>query len=245
MGMPVTWFEINGPEPKQTAEFFSELFGWHTETVEGGYVLIDTHSGRGINGGIGNPPEGQGAHSVFYAQTPDIQSALDKAVSMGAKTVMPVTEIPEMVTFATFTDPFGNLVGIIKGEETEAGEVSPGDNPPVDWFELSCTEPRKAWDFYRELFGWTIEGGGGDEGFLHGGVDSGSGATKGGIGSSPSGKPQMIMYAYVDDLAKYLERAEALGAKTVGPATKVDEHTHVAVFADPQGNTFGLYNSQD
>lgn len=245
MGMPVTWFEINGPEPAKTAEFFSELFGWHTETVEGGYVLIDTHAGRGINGGLGNPPHGQEAHSIFYAQSPDIQAVLDRAVAMGSKTVVPVTEIPEMVTYATFTDPFGNLIGLIKGDESETGGVSAGDNPPVDWFELSCAEPRKAWDFYRELFGWTIEGGGDDEGRLHAGVESGSGGATGGIGSSPSGKPQMVMYALVDDLSKYLERAEALGATMVMPATKVDEHTHIAVFADPQGNTFGLYSTQD
>ena len=245
MGMPVTWFEINGPEPEQTAKFFSELFGWHTETVEGGYVLIDTHAGRGINGGIGNPPQGQEAHSVFYAQTADIQAVLDKASAMGSKTVVPVTEIPEMVTFATFTDPFGNLVGLIKGDESETGEVSAGNNPPVDWFELSCSEPQKAWDFYRDLFGWTIKGGGDDEGFVHAGVESGSGAAKGGLGSSPSGRAQMVMYAYVDDLAKYLERAEELGGKTMMPATKVDEHTTIAVFTDPQGNTFGLYSSDD
>jgi predicted enzyme related to lactoylglutathione lyase len=241
---PVAWFEINGPKPDQTAKFFSELFGWHTETVEGGYVLIDTHAGRGINGGFGKPPEGQEAHSIFYAQTPDIQGLLDKASALGSKTVVPVTEIPEMVTFATFTDPFGNLIGLIKGDESESVDVSAGDNPPVDWFELSCSEPQKAWDFYRDLFGWTIDRQEGD-GFVHGGVESGSGAVKGGIGSSPSGTPQMILYAFVEDLSKYLERAEGLGAKTVMPSTKVDDHTHIAVFTDPQGNTFGLYATED
>ena len=27
MGNPVTWFGVNGPEPEQTAKFYSELFG--------------------------------------------------------------------------------------------------------------------------------------------------------------------------------------------------------------------------
>jgi hypothetical protein len=34
---------------------------------------------------------------------------------MGGKTVVPVTEIPNVVTFALFQDPEGNMVGIIKG----------------------------------------------------------------------------------------------------------------------------------
>src|SRR5947209_18174145 len=168
MGNPVTWFEVNGPEPEQTAKFYSELFGGHTEGVEGGYILIDTHAGSGINGGIGQAREGQPPHAVFYVENPDIQALLEKAESLGAKTMVPVTEIPDMVTFAQFTDPFGNLVGLVQGDGST--NVSDGDNAPVDWFELSCSEPKKAWDFYAELFGWTITGDAREE-FVPGGVD--------------------------------------------------------------------------
>jgi len=35
---------------------------------------------------------------------------------MGGKTVVPVTHIPNMVTFAMFTDPEGHLVGLVKDE---------------------------------------------------------------------------------------------------------------------------------
>ena len=77
MGNPVTWFEVNGPEPEQTAKFYSEVFGWHTETVPGNYILIDTHSGAGMNGGIGQTREGQPPHSVFFVENPDIQKLLD------------------------------------------------------------------------------------------------------------------------------------------------------------------------
>ena len=244
MGNPVTWFEILGPDPAQTANFYGELFGWHTETVEGGYILIDTHSGRGSNGGIGTPhPNGQPG-SIFYAQGSDIQALLDKAESLGGKTVMPVTEVGDMVTYATFNDPWGNLVGLMKGDEGDPG-VSAGDNPPVDWFELSCAEPQKAWDFYETLFGWTIERDMGGEGGgpVHASIDTGGGGARGGIGSSPDGKPHVEMYAAVEDVAKYLEIAESLGGKSAMPPMKVDEHTEIAMFTDPQGTTFGLYSS--
>jgi hypothetical protein len=244
MGIPITWFEILGPDPERTAKFYSELFGWHTQTVQGGYVLIDTHSGRGMNGGIGAPPPGGQSGSVFYAEGPDIQSLLDRAVSLGGTVVMPVTEIPEVATYASFTDPWGNRIVLKKGDAT-GPTVSPGDNPAVDWVAIACAEPEKAWDFYRKLFGWTIDADMSGEGGgpVHGSVDTGSKVgARAGIGSSPDGKPRVDIYAAVDDLTKYLELAKGLGATIVMPAMKVDEHTEIAMFTDPQGTTFGLYS---
>ena len=39
----------------------------------------------------------------------------NKAESLGAKTLMPPTEIPDAVTMARFVDPEGNRVGMVKG----------------------------------------------------------------------------------------------------------------------------------
>ena len=242
MGNPVTWFEVHGPEPEQAAKFYSELFGWSMQSMpESNYTLIDTHAGSGINGGIGQTREDQPPQSVFYAENPDIKALLEKAESLGGKVVVPVTEIPDMVTFAHFTDPFGNLVGLVQGDGNT--NVSAGDNPPVDWFELSCSEPEKAWDFYGELFGWAIKADPGEH-FVHGSVDTGGGI-HGGIGGSPDGQPHVALYASVDDLQKYLERAESLGGKATMPPTQVDPHTSIAMFVDPQGTSFGIYASQD
>jgi predicted enzyme related to lactoylglutathione lyase len=243
MGNPITWFELLGSNPEQTAKFYGELFGWHTETTEGGYILIDTHSGKGMNGGIGEPPEGGQAGPVFYAQGPDIQALLDQAIALGSTVAQPVTEIPEMVTYATFIDPWGNRVGLMKGDG-DGAPVSSGDNPTVDWVEISCKEPEEAWKFYGKLFGWRVDADPSQgDGPIHGGIDTGSEfGARGGIGSSRDGNPSVEVYAKVDDLAKYLERAEGLDGKIVMPAMKVDEHTEIAMFVDPQGLTFGMYS---
>jgi predicted enzyme related to lactoylglutathione lyase len=237
MGYPVTWFEVNGPEPNKASAFYAELFGWNMKALpEANYILIDTHSGSGINGGIGETRQGQPAHGVMYVEGPDIQALLDKAESMGATTVVPRSTSMD-VTFAQFTDPFGNLVGLVEGDGSTA--VSEGDNPPVNWFEIASTEPKAAWDFYRELFGWEIEESSGD-GYVHGEVNAGKGIP-GGIGSSQSGEPSSRVYAQVDDLQKYVERAESLGGKTIVQPMSVGEGTSIALFADPQGTLFGLY----
>jgi predicted enzyme related to lactoylglutathione lyase len=48
----------------------------------------------------------------------------------------------------------------------------------------------------------------------------------------------------VDDLQKYLERAESFGPKTVMQPMWVEPLTSVAVFTDPQGATFRLFFHQ-
>ena len=65
----------------------------------------------------------------------------------------------------------------------------------------------------------------------------------GGIGSTPRGGPMTTVYARVDDLQKYLERAESLGGKTTMEPMSVGEGTEIAAFTDPQGCWFGLYKS--
>ncbi len=76
--------------------------------------MIDTHAEGGINGDIA--PANNGTSRVtFYAQVDDLQAYLDKAEGLGGKTVLPPMEIPDTVTLAMFTDPEGNLIGLIKG----------------------------------------------------------------------------------------------------------------------------------
>jgi predicted enzyme related to lactoylglutathione lyase len=52
---------------------------------------------------------------TIYVQVPDLQAALDQAVALGGKVLMPPTEIPGVVTLAMFADPEGNVIGLTKG----------------------------------------------------------------------------------------------------------------------------------
>lgn len=237
MGSPVVHFEFTTADAEALGKFYSDLFGWHAQSVPGDYVLIDTHSGKGINGGIG---KGDNAATI-YIEVEDLQPALDKIEKLGGKTVVPPTTIPEMVTFATFADPAGNLLGLVKSEpESDAPGVSAGDNPPVDWFEILGKDGKALVNFYQQAFGWELK----DteaEGFEYFMLDSTVNGSPGAVGSDPSGQPAVRFYAGVQDLPKTVEKAESLGAKTIMEPVKVAENTEIAIFIDPQGHTFGLY----
>lgn len=116
MGNPVVHFEVTGKDGKKLQSFYGDLFGWKINADNPmNYGLVDTDAGgKGIAGGVAEGQDGQRS-VTFYVEVPDPQGALDKAEKLGGKTVMGVTEIPDMVTFALLADPEGNVVGLVKG----------------------------------------------------------------------------------------------------------------------------------
>src|SRR5215467_14005793 len=210
MGNAVVHFEIGGPDDKPLVDFYGQLFGWNLQSIPGGgYTLIDTQGGGGINGGIGKSQSGE-PWSTFYVEAEDLQAVLDKANSLGGTTVIPVPNFGEAVTVAMFNDPDGLLVGLVKAADPSAGEQpgpSAGTGEPVDWFEVLGSDAGRTQRFYADLFGWTIGGGGASYGM----ADTGAGrGIQGGLGSSTEAKWATI-YASVPDVEQTLAKAESLG----------------------------------
>jgi uncharacterized protein len=113
MGNPVVHFEVVGSDGATLQQFYGDLFDWKISTDNPmDYGIVD-NGGEGINGGVGQSPNGP--HVTWYVQVEDIDKALEKAESLGGKTVMPKEKIGDMVTLGLFTDPEGNLVGLVEG----------------------------------------------------------------------------------------------------------------------------------
>ena len=236
----VVHFEIETRDPDALGKFYQQLFGWNVQSIpDSAYTIIDTVGGRGINGGIGKAED---EHSVkFYVAVPDINVALEKIESLGGRTLVGLTETP-MVTFALFQDPDGNVNGLVLDRGQEPPGVSAGSNPPVAWFEVLGKDAIKLQSFYADAFGWTIRPGDVD-GISYGQVEASDAGIGGGISASQDGQNVVMIYAEVDELQKYLDRAAELGAKTLVEPLSVDKTTSIAIFADPQGNSFGMFSA--
>lgn len=115
MGYPIVHFEIMAGDEGRLAKFYSDVMGWKVgEDNPMKYRIADTDAdGAGIGGGIGASQDGSNFVTV-YAEVPDLDAVLRQVEAAGGKTVIPPTEVPGMVTFAQFTDPAGNLIGIVK-----------------------------------------------------------------------------------------------------------------------------------
>ncbi len=111
---------------------------------------------------------------------------------------------------------------------------------PVVYFEIGCRDRAKTDAFYAELFDWELKP---DE--MATTVVAGEGGIGGHIvafGHEPF--KQTIFYVLVDDLQAMLDRAGALGGKTLIPPVEIPGGKgSFAWFADPEGNTIGLYRN--
>jgi predicted enzyme related to lactoylglutathione lyase len=115
MGQPVVHWEIASHNAKRLQGFYSGLFGWKVDSNNPmSYGMVDTGGQAGINGGIMQTQAGMPQYVTFYVQVDDLQEYLDRAATLGAKTVVPPTPIPDMGSFAMFTDPDGNMVGLYR-----------------------------------------------------------------------------------------------------------------------------------
>jgi len=130
----------------------------------------------------------------------------------------------------------GNPVSSEQKDQQTGGQPM---SHPVVHFEIGCRDSAKTQEFYKKLFDWKIEAMGpaamivGETGGIAGHITA--------LGHEP--EHYTIFYVGVDDVAAYLEKAKALGAKTlVGP---IDIPTGTfAWMQDPEGNTVGLWKNK-
>jgi predicted enzyme related to lactoylglutathione lyase len=107
---------------------------------------------------------------------------------------------------------------------------------PVVRFEIGAADDQSLAAFHGALFGWGLRAVA--DGYAL--VDTRAGAgINGGIGRSQTGEPWTTFYVEVDDLQASLDRAEALGGRTVMPVTELPGMAF-AMFDDPDGLLVGL-----
>jgi len=90
---------------------------------------------------------------------------------------------------------------------------------PVVHFEITGADGSAMQSLYRDLFDWRIDA---DNEWQYGMVETGEGGIIGGISGNQDGSARVSVYAAVDDLQAYLDKAERLGARVVMPVTEMN-----------------------
>jgi predicted enzyme related to lactoylglutathione lyase len=109
MANQVVHFEIIGSDGSKLRDFYRQAFGWEYQTVGGpmDYALVQ-------NAGIGGGCDKTDGHVRVYVAVDDINAALRKVQSLGARSVEGPFPIPTGGQIAQFVDPQGQSIGLVQ-----------------------------------------------------------------------------------------------------------------------------------
>jgi uncharacterized protein len=250
------WYDLITSDPAAAQRYYPPLTGWKTQKFEQSspdmpYTMW-TVDGEPI-GGVGQISREQAAmgvkpHWLPSVDVSNIDESVRKVTSLGGKVVQAPMAIPNMGRYAIIQDPQGATISVYQSD----GPTSGFDGTPrigrVSWNELMTTDYRKAFDFYRQLFGWEKTGeemdmGGGSmylmygmKGKMFGGMFNGDAA------GMPNMPPNWLPYVSVKDVKQTVDAATRAGGK-LGRGPMDVPGGIIAILADPQGARFALFQT--
>ncbi len=126
----VSW-QIDTNSPEKLQQFYANLFDWEVDPAGGHVQMLKTKTGQSVSGGIhlNHDPEESGQMAI-RVQVDDVQAYLDKAKSLGGKTIEETHQVGSGNTVATFSDPEGNVMILVSDPQLPHAHehVEPGQH---------------------------------------------------------------------------------------------------------------------
>ena len=110
----IGWLELHSDNSEESATFYEKAFGWkiQRDPSMGDYIMF-TDADGGLGGGFTKEMPKQAGG--IYILTDSIESSLEAVEAAGGKTAKGRTLIsPEIGSWALFTDPSGNAIGLFE-----------------------------------------------------------------------------------------------------------------------------------
>lgn len=241
------WYELTTPDVDAARRFYPSFTGWGTQQFDKDYTMWTT-GGVPFAGIFRLGPEqrekGIPPNWMPYIEASNVDDTARKVTSLGGNIVHGPEDIPGTGRFAVVKDPQGAVFGIYKSNRPSQGWDGTFVVGRFSWHELMTTDYRKAFDFYRQLFGWEKTGemdmGGGNMYSMYGM----KGKPFGGMFNRPPEMAQVppfwLVYVHVKDVKKAVETATRAGASLKQPPMDVPGG-QIAILADPQGAAFAVH----
>ena len=247
------WYDLMTSDPAGAQRYYPQLAGWKTQKFEpsepGNPYTMWTVDGEPI-GGVGKITNEQAAMGTKPAWLPSVQvnnvnEATQKVTSLGGKVVHGPMPIPNMGSYAIIRDPQGATISLYQPSGATQGFDGTPSVGRFSWNELMTTDADRAFDFYRQLFGWEKTGEmdmGDGSMYLMFGM---KGKPFGGIfnrdaARMPNMAPNWLPYIYVRDVKKTVDAATRAGGM-LGRGPMDIPGGIIAILADPQGARFALH----
>ena len=241
------WIELGTTDQGAAKEFYGKLFGWSFEEMPMGpgatYTIFKLH-GKDVSAAYRLDPKqfpGVPPHWMLYVATADADAAVKRSTELGGSVIAAPMDVPDVGRIAVLKDPTGAPFSVFqaKGHDGIGIQDEPGS---FCWGQLNTNDTAKAEAYYVALFGWdakTGTGGGMTYTEFHRG-----GVPFGGMMAMPPGlkaPSHWLAYFAVADVDASSALALSLGAVTCVPPTTIAGAGRFAVFNDPQGAAFAIY----
>jgi len=246
------WHELLTSDPTAAQTFYKKVVGWTTDKwgPDGTYTLWVSEAGP-VGGCMAMPAEvkamGAPPHWLTYVGTPDIDATAAHAKRLGGKVMKGPEDVPGVGRYAVLSDPQGAVFCLYQSGDDPGGHDAPPKVGQFSWHELATTDPKGAWAFYSELFGWEKAGemdmgpGGVYQMYGFGGVPMG------GIYAKPPEVPvaNWLPYAKVKNADASADTTKASGGMVMVEPMDVPGGSgdRIAVAQDPQGAVFAVHSS--
>lgn len=242
------WVELATNDQNAAKKFYGELFGWSAndnDMGENGVYTIFQLNGNDAAAAYTLHPQQQAGvppHWMVYISCKDADATVKRSAELGGTAIMPAFDVYDLGRMAVLKDPTGAYHNIWQpGKNTGLGiQNEPGS---FCWGQLNTNDTEKAKAYYTALFGWDAKTNAGDMPYtewLQNGIPFG------GMMDLPNGEmapPHWLAYFSVANCDATAAKAQALGATTYVAPSDIPDTGRFAVFADPQGAVFAIFQA--
>jgi predicted enzyme related to lactoylglutathione lyase len=234
------WAECATTDVDGAKAFYGELFGLGIEEtpIPGGTYVQFLKDGKYVAGLTQlqeqEREQGISPHWNTYIAVEDAELVAKEAEQLGGTIVAPAFDVLESGRMAVVMDPTGAAVGFWQAKEHIGAQVY-GEDGTISWWELMTPDPKRATEFYAQLFGYATEDFPMEQGTYTVLIHKGEQAA--GIMESPqAGMPAAwTPYFSVADADATLAKATGLGASAMMPVTEIKDIGRFSWITDPQG----------
>jgi uncharacterized protein len=235
-----SWSECATNDVAGAKAFYGSVFGLETEEtpIPGGTYVQFLKDGKYV-AGLAKQQEqeleqGIPPHWNTYIAVEDADLVAKEAERLGATIVAPAFDVLESGRMAVVMDPTGAAIGFWQAKEHIGAGVY-GEDGTISWRDLLTPDPKRATEFYTQLFGYGTQDFPIERGTYT--VLTHKGENAAGIMSSPQGEMPAVWTPYfqVADADATLQKATGLGANAMMPVTEQENVGRFSWVTDPQG----------
>lgn len=230
------WIELGSTDPQRAQDFYGPLLGW---TFSGSDAAFGGHVDCAANGSpVAGISPGDTNEWLVFLSVDDATATRDAAEHNGAHAVV-LDDVGERGRMLILVDPTGATIGGWQARTFSGFETMYEQNSAV-WFELVTDDFDTASQFYRTVFGWSLDVLSDTDDFRFSTFGTGDDAVAGiedGSHYLENESSHWVVYFLTTDTDSTVERAIELGA-TLRSAAEDTPYGRLAELSDPAGARF-------